>query len=82
MNPPFSPHPQVYENLQILPLGNVCHFRRIRKNDVLIFLEMCVFPSTFSEFFENLQILPMGNVRHFHIIHKNETIFSENVRFC
>ena len=28
--------------LQILPLGNVRHFRRIRKNDTL-FLKMCVF---------------------------------------
>ena len=31
-----------YENLQILPMGNVRHFRRIRKNDIL-FLKMCVF---------------------------------------
>ena len=31
-----------WENLQILPMGNVRHFRRIRKNDAL-FLKMCVF---------------------------------------
>ena len=30
------------ENIQILPMGNVRHFRRIRKHDV-IFLKMCVF---------------------------------------
>ena len=30
------------ENLQILPMGNVRHFRRIHKNDTL-FLKMFVF---------------------------------------
>ena len=30
------------ENLQILPMGNVCHFRIIHENDIL-FLKMCVF---------------------------------------
>ena len=30
------------ENLEILPMGNVRHFRRIRKNDIL-FLQMFVF---------------------------------------
>ena len=36
------------ENLQILPMGNVRHFRRIRKNDVP-FLKMCVFFAEFAE---------------------------------
>ena len=40
--PNIPPTPQFYENLQILPLGNVRLFRRIRKNDTL-FLKMCVF---------------------------------------
>ena len=31
-----------WENLQILPMGNVRHFRRIHENDAL-FLKMCVF---------------------------------------
>ena len=31
-----------WENLQILPMGNVRHFRRIRENDAP-FLKMCVF---------------------------------------
>ena len=30
------------EHLQVLPMGNVRHFRRIRENDTL-FLKMCVF---------------------------------------
>ena len=33
---------QIYENLQIIPLGSVRLFRRIRKNDTP-FLKMCVF---------------------------------------
>ena len=39
-----------FGNLQILPMGNVHHFRRIRKNDVM-FLKMCVFSLKFSELF-------------------------------
>ena len=36
------PTPQFYENLQVLPMGNVRHFRRIHKNDAP-FLKLCVF---------------------------------------
>ena len=78
-----------WENLQILPMGNVIHFRRIHKNDVL-FLKICVFreylvnlyvfrknpPLTpHPQFYKNLQILPMENVRHFRRIHKNDALF-------
>ena len=62
------------ENLQILPMGNVRHFRRIRENDA-IFLKMCVFRRHLVNSLETLQILPMGNVRHFRRIHKNDTLF-------
>ena len=62
------------ENLQILLLGNVRHFRRIHKNDAL-FPNMCVFSRKFDESLENLQILPMGNVRHFRRIRKNDGPF-------
>ena len=37
------------ENLEILPMGNVRHFRRIRKNDILLF-ENERFSLIFSEF--------------------------------
>ena len=40
---------QFYENLQILPMGNVRHFRRIRKNETL-FSENVRCPRIFSEF--------------------------------
>ena len=66
-------------NLQILPMGNVRHFRRIRKNDTL-FLKMCVFREKIVNSLENLQILPMGNVRHFRRIRENDAL-SQNVRF-
>ena len=39
---------QFYENLQILPMGNVRHFRRIRKNDTP-FLKTCVFFAELTE---------------------------------
>ena len=54
----------ILENLQILPMGNVRHFRRIHKNDAL-FLKMCVFRKDFVIFWENLQIVPMVNVTSF-----------------
>ena len=72
------------ENLQILPLGNVRLFRRIRKNDTL-FLKMCVFREhlvnlcvfrgNLVKYLENLQILPMGSVRHFRRIHENYILY-------
>ena len=62
------------ENLQILPMGNVRHFRIIRKTDTL-FLKICVFCRNVVNSWENLQILPMGNVRHFRRIHENDIIF-------
>ena len=55
-------------------MGNVRHFRRIRKHDTL-FLKMCVFRLNLVNSLENLQIIPLGNVRHFHIIRKNDTLF-------
>ena len=68
------------EHIQILPLGSVRHFRRIRKNDI-IFLKMCVFCLNLVNYLENIQIPPLGNVRNFRIIRKNCACFSENVRF-
>ena len=62
------------ENLQILPMGNVRHFRRIHENDTP-FLNICVFRINSVNSWENLQILPMGNVRHFRRIRKNDTLF-------
>ena len=62
------------ENLQILPMGNVRHFRRIHEHDNL-FLKMCVFREHLVNSLKNLQILPMGNVRHFRRIHEHETLF-------
>ena len=62
MNPPLTPlppTPQSYENIQILPLGNVRLFRIIHKNDTLFMkindfpehlVNLCVFPLKFSEF--------------------------------
>ena len=67
------------EHLQILPMGNVRHFRRIRKNDTL-FQKMCAVCGKLVNYLENLQILPLGNVRLFRIIRKNATFLSENVR--
>ena len=58
------------ENLRILPMGDVRHFRRIHENDN-IFLKMCVFREHLVNSLENLQILPVGNVRHFRRIRKN-----------
>ena len=55
-------------------MGNVRHFRRIRKNDIL-FLKICVFRKKIVNSLENLQIQPMGNVRHFRRIRKNDTLF-------
>ena len=68
------PTPQFYENLQVLPMGNVRHFRRIRKNDVP-FLNMCVCRANLLNYLENLQVLPMGNVRHFRRIRENDIPF-------
>ena len=75
---------QFKENLQILPLGNVRLFCRIRKNDTL-FLNMCVFREHLVNLcvfrghlvnsWENLQILPLGNVRLFRRIRKNDDPF-------
>ena len=62
------------EILQILPMGNVRHFRIIHKNDA-IFLKMHVFRENIVNSLEHLQILPMGNVRHFRRIHENDTLF-------
>ena len=62
------------ENLQILPLGNVRHFRRFRKNDAL-FLKMCVVLWNLVNSSENLQILPLGNVRHFRRFRKYDALF-------
>ena len=62
------------ENLQILPMGNVRHFRRIHENDTL-FLKIFVFRRNLVNSWENLQILPMGNVRHFRRIRKNDARF-------
>ena len=69
-----------FENLQIIPLGNVRLFRRIRKNDTsflkpLAFREhlvnLCVFRGHLVNYLENLQIIPLGNVRIFsHNSHK------------
>ena len=55
-------------------MGNVRHFRIIRKN-VTLFLNMCVFCGNVIDSGGNLQILPMGNVRHFRRIRKNDTLF-------
>ena len=73
-----------WENLQILPLGNVRLFRRIRKNDTL-FLKMCVFREQLVNLcvfrgnlvnsWENLQIIPLGNVRIFRRIRKKYVFF-------
>ena len=68
------------ENLQVLPMGSVRHFRRIRKNDTL-FLRMCVFCRILVNLLENVQILPLGNVRHFRRIRKDDVFVFENVRF-
>ena len=68
------------EKLEILPMGNVRHFRRIHENDIL-FLKMCVFREHLVNSLENLQILPVGNVRHFRRIHEHDNMFSENVCF-
>ena len=78
------------EDLQILPLGNVRLFRRIRKNDI-IFLKMfafrehlvnlCVFRLHLVNYWENLQILPLGNVRLFRIIRKNDGPFLKTCVF-
>ena len=62
------------ENLQVLPMGSMCHFRRIREHDTL-FLKMCVFRILLVNYWGNLQILPMGNVRHFRRIHKHDILF-------
>ena len=62
------------ENLQILPMGNVRHFRRFRKNDDL-FCENVRFLYNLVNSWENLQILPLGNVRHFRRIRKNDVLF-------
>ena len=79
-----------WKNLQILPMGNVRHFRRIRKNDTL-FLRMCVFcgnlvnlcafRGNLVNYLGNLQNLPMGNVRNFRRIHKNDTPFLKTCVF-
>ena len=72
------------ENPQILPLGNVRLFRRIRKNDTLflkscVFREplvnVCIFRGNLVNYWETLQILPMGNVHHFRRIHNTDTPF-------
>ena len=59
---------------QILPMGNVRLFRRIRKNET-IFLKMCVFRGNLVNSWENLQIIPLGNVRLFRRIRKNDAFF-------
>ena len=61
-------------------MGNVRHFRRIRKNDAL-FSENVRFSWKFSELVGNLQNLPMGNVRHFRRIHKNDVHFLKMCAF-
>ena len=88
--PNIPPTPQFYENLQILPLGNVRLFRRIRKNDTL-FLKMCVFREHLVNLcvfrgnlvnsLENLQILPLGSVCLFRRIHKNVVPFLKTCVF-
>ena len=54
------------ENLQILPLGNVRHFRRIRKNDVP-FLKTCVFFAEFTEIsiFRRTSVISVNKVTIF-----------------
>ena len=66
--------------MQILPLGNVRHFRRIHKNDTL-FLKMCVFRGKLVNNLEHPQILPLGNVRHFRRIRKNDVPFLKTCVF-
>ena len=72
------------ENLRILPMGNVRHFRIIHKNDTLFLkmcvfrekiLDLCIFREHLVNYLENLQILPMGNVRHFRTFRKNDALF-------
>ena len=62
------------ENIQILPMGNVRHFRIIHENDTL-FLKNYVFRRNLMNSLENLQILPMGNVRHFRRSRTNDVMF-------
>ena len=71
-------------------MGNVRHFRRIRKHDAL-FLNMCVFREhlvnvcvfrwNLVNYLENLQILPLGNVRLFRRIRKNDAPFLKTCVF-
>ena len=81
-----------WENLQIRPMGNVRHFRRIRKNDTLfVFLKtfvfrehlvnLCVFRGNLVNSLEHLQIIPLGNVRIFRRIRKNDTPFLKTCVF-
>ena len=57
------------ENLQIIPMGNVRHFRRIRKNDTL-FLKMRVFREhmlnlcVFRKHFVNLYVFRTSLVNY------------------
>ena len=69
-----------WENLQILPMGNVRIFRRIHKNDTT-FLKMCVVREHLVNSWENLQILPMESVRLFRIIRKNDAPFLKTCVF-
>ena len=50
-----------WENLQIIPLGNVRLFRRIRKNDTR-FLKAYAFREHLVNYVENLQIITLGNM--------------------
>ena len=66
----MTPTLQFYENLEVLPMGNVRHFRRIHKKYGPFPKKVC-FSLNSAEFVCFLQVLPMGNVRHFRRIHKN-----------
>ena len=66
--------------LQILPLGNVRLFRRIRKNytfvlNMCVFREhlvnLCVFRGDLVNSWKLLQIIPLGSVRRFRRIRRN-----------
>ena len=67
------------ENLPIIPLGNVRHFRRIRKIDAL-FLKMCVFFVEFSELFGKSANYTRGKRAQFSQNSQKLCIFLKRVR--
>ena len=72
-----------WENIQILPMGNVRHFRRILKNDAP-FLKTCVFFAEFPEiniFYEN-HLISANNANLCEFCEKRRTFSERGCRFC